>query len=81
MSALRGFALALLAMTHVHASAIHGAQASSVSVTVSYPFNEVIAFGDEFSDNGNGSYAHGITGNPANVYGETPTFYEPPQSS
>jgi phospholipase/lecithinase/hemolysin len=28
-----------------------------------------VAFGDELSDNGNGSYAHGITGNPANVYG------------
>lgn len=28
----------------------------------SYPFNELVAFGDELSDNGNGSYAHGITG-------------------
>ncbi|KAF2492076.1 hypothetical protein BU16DRAFT_529446 [Lophium mytilinum] len=34
-----------------------------------YPFNQLVAFGDEFSDNGNGSYAHGITGDPANVYG------------
>nr|POE88426.1 hypothetical protein CFP56_11654 [Quercus suber] len=34
-----------------------------------YPFNRLIAFGDELSDNGNGSYAHGITGSPANVYG------------
>ncbi|QIW95228.1 hypothetical protein AMS68_000746 [Peltaster fructicola] len=34
----------------------------------SYPFNQIVAFGDELSDNGNGSYAHGITGNPANVY-------------
>jgi len=34
-----------------------------------YPFNYMVAFGDELSDNGNGSYAHGITGNPANVYG------------
>ena len=34
-----------------------------------YPFNQVVAFGDELSDNGNGSYAHGITGDPANVYG------------
>lgn len=34
----------------------------------SYPFNQLVAFGDELSDNGNGSYAHGITGNPANVY-------------
>lgn len=34
-----------------------------------YPFNNLVAFGDELSDNGNGSYAHGITGSPANVYG------------
>ena len=34
-----------------------------------YPFNRLVAFGDELSDNGNGSYAHGITGDPANVYG------------
>lgn len=34
-----------------------------------YPFEYMVAFGDELSDNGNGSYAHGITGNPANVYG------------
>lgn len=34
-----------------------------------YPFNKLVAFGDELSDNGNGSYAHGITGDPANVYG------------
>ena len=35
----------------------------------SYPFSQVVAFGDELSDNGNGSYAHGISGNPANIYG------------
>lgn len=29
----------------------------------------IVAFGDELSDNGNGSYAHGMTGSPANVYG------------
>lgn len=34
-----------------------------------YPFTNLLAFGDELSDNGNGSFAHGITGNPANVYG------------
>ncbi|KAF2708818.1 carbohydrate esterase family 16 protein [Pleomassaria siparia CBS 279.74] len=34
-----------------------------------YPFTSLVAFGDEFSDNGNGSYAHGITGDPATVYG------------
>lgn len=35
----------------------------------SHPFTRLVAFGDELSDNGNGSYAHGITGDPANVYG------------
>lgn len=34
-----------------------------------YPFDHIIAFGDEFSDNGNGSYAHGISGSPLTVYG------------
>lgn len=34
-----------------------------------YPFTYLLAFGDELSDNGNGSYAHSITGSPANVYG------------
>jgi len=29
----------------------------------------VIAFGDELSDNGSGSYAHGMTGDRGNVYG------------
>ena len=32
-------------------------------------FSQIVAFGDELSDNGNGSYAHGVTGNPALVYG------------
>ncbi|KAF5518309.1 GDSL esterase/lipase [Colletotrichum aenigma] len=34
-----------------------------------YPFNNLVAYGDELSDNGNGSFAHGITGDPADVYG------------
>ena len=34
-----------------------------------YPFTKIVAYGDELSDNGNGSYAHGITGNPKTVYG------------
>jgi phospholipase/lecithinase/hemolysin len=42
---------------------------SRPQIRSTYPFNQVVAFGDEFSDNGNGSYAHGITGSPANVYG------------
>ena len=40
-----------------------------VARRAAYPFSRLVAFGDELSDNGNGSYAHGITGNPANVYG------------
>lgn len=31
--------------------------------------SRLVAFGDEMSDNGNGSYAHGMTGNPPKVYG------------
>jgi len=34
-----------------------------------YPFNQLVAFGDEFSDNGNGSRAHGVTGDPEWIYG------------
>lgn len=34
-----------------------------------YPFTQMIVFGDNLSDNGNGSYAHGVSGNPANIYG------------
>lgn len=34
-----------------------------------YPFSQLVAFGDELSDNGNGSYAANITGSPRNVYG------------
>lgn len=50
-------------------SSLVSAGASSISRVYPYPFNQVVAFGDELSDNGNGSFAHGITGNPANVYG------------
>lgn len=32
-------------------------------------FKNIVAFGDELSDDGSGSFAHGITGNPASVYG------------
>ena len=42
---------------------------TSHSINGAYPFSQLVAFGDELSDNGNGSYAHGITGDPANVYG------------
>lgn len=42
---------------------------SSLHKRSKYPFNQLVAFGDELSDNGSGSFAHGITGNPASVYG------------
>jgi phospholipase/lecithinase/hemolysin len=57
--------MALMALAGVRAITIP----TAVSAPSAYPFNQLVAFGDEFSDNGNGSYAHGITGNPANVYG------------
>ncbi|KAK4954878.1 hypothetical protein LTR10_007070 [Elasticomyces elasticus] len=34
-----------------------------------YPFNQLVAFGDDLSDNGNGSYAHNISGGGADNYG------------
>ncbi|KAK5721238.1 hypothetical protein LTR17_014700 [Elasticomyces elasticus] len=35
-----------------------------------YPFNQLVAFRDDLSDNGNGSYAHNISGGDAdNSYG------------
>ena len=34
-----------------------------------FPFDRVVAFGDELSDTGTGSYAHGISGSPASIYG------------
>jgi len=49
---------------------------SFLCATLAYPatkrhstISSIIAFGDELSDNGNGSYAHGMTGDPATVYG------------
>ena len=34
-----------------------------------YPFNHIVAFGDELSDNGSGSSAHGVAGDPETIYG------------
>lgn len=45
------------------------AEAGTLAGRGGYPFSKLVAFGDELSDNGNGSFAHGITGNPATVYG------------
>ena len=53
------------AASHVSARAI-----SDISTKRSaYPFNRLVAFGDELSDNGNGSSAHGIAGDPESIYG------------
>ncbi|KAK4703950.1 hypothetical protein P7C70_g2272, partial [Phenoliferia sp. Uapishka_3] len=35
----------------------------------SLPFTHMIAFGDDYSDNGLGSFAHGITGDPKTLWG------------
>ncbi|KAF1989524.1 hypothetical protein K402DRAFT_326660 [Aulographum hederae CBS 113979] len=43
--------------------------ALAIEKRTTYPFKRIVAFGDEFSDNGNGSFAHGITGDPSFVYG------------
>ena len=56
-----------VAASQTSALAISGQQGAAKRAA--YPFNRLVAFGDELSDNGNGSYAHGITGDPANVYG------------
>ena len=37
--------------------------------TTTYPFNHIVAFGDELSDNGSGSSAHGVAGDPETIYG------------
>jgi phospholipase/lecithinase/hemolysin len=51
------------------ALAVPNAESSSLQRRATLPFDQIVAFGDELSDNGNGSYAHGITGSPATVYG------------
>ena len=33
------------------------------------PYTRMVAFGDNLSDNGNGSSAHGLAGNPETIYG------------
>ena len=54
----------LLTTTSLFYAAL-AAPATRAQTTISF----IVAFGDELSDNGNGSYAHGMTGNPATVYG------------
>lgn len=68
---LRLSALVFVAASKAAALAISdpSGEMAALSTRSTYPFNQLVAFGDELSDNGNGSYAHGITGSPANVYG------------
>lgn len=58
MHALLTAGLSVLALMHgVSAAAIP----SNKQAGTAYPFDRLVAFGDELSDNGNGSYAHGLT--------------------
>ncbi|KAK3068877.1 hypothetical protein LTR53_013218 [Teratosphaeriaceae sp. CCFEE 6253] len=59
-------ALLAISINQVTSLAIPG---TAVSQRSTYPFDRLVAFGDELSDNGNGSYAHGITGDNSNNYG------------
>ena len=46
--------------------------ALAAPTTSQVPFSQIVAFGDNLSDNGNGSYAHGLTdpsGANPKVYG------------
>ena len=69
MRSLASFLALCLGLLSRQASTLALPTGSALEPRGSYPFNRLVAFGDELSDNGNGSYAHGITGNPANVYG------------
>ena len=51
------------------AAALPSAERSAVEMRSSYPWDWVVAYGDELSDNGSGSYLADITGSPRNVYG------------
>lgn len=60
--------LALLAANALFTSAFNIERTPESVVTKSkYPFNQLVVFGDQFSDNGNGSYVHGL--DPQNIYG------------
>lgn len=68
MSPSKYSALSFLAFAISQASALVIPETPAPEKRSAYSFNQLVAFGDELSDNGNGSYAHGITGDPANVY-------------
>ncbi|KAI9713033.1 MAG: hypothetical protein M1820_001018 [Bogoriella megaspora] len=57
-------ALAFVALLFNDQASAHAIQKRS-----SYPWNWVVAYGDELSDNGSGSYLANITGDPRDVYG------------
>lgn len=72
---MQTFALAALAINaflsadHVIAAAVPSVENPIVQKRSPYPWKWVVAYGDELSDNGSGSYLADITGNPRNVYG------------
>ncbi|KAF2485818.1 hypothetical protein BDY17DRAFT_344603 [Neohortaea acidophila] len=61
-----GFA-SLLAVQALYFSSAAARTTKKKPSTSKYPFNELVVFGDQLSDNGNGSYAHGL--DPNNIYG------------
>ena len=60
---------ALLFVGSATAAALPSAENSAVEKRSSYPWKWVVAYGDELSDNGSGSYLADITGDPRDVYG------------
>ncbi|KAI1328376.1 hypothetical protein F5Y16DRAFT_369530 [Xylariaceae sp. FL0255] len=62
-------AVAAVANHVVSAAPQHQHPRVHLQARTKYPFSKLVAFGDELSDNGNGSYAHGIAGNPETIYG------------
>lgn len=64
--------LSLLAPFSVSAAPLASGHDSTLAERSAFPFSRVVAFGDNLSDNGNGSVAHGVAspGHPNNtIYG------------
>lgn len=62
--------LTLLSLASSQVSALAIPTESAVQKRGGYPFTKLVAFGDELSDNGNGSWAHGISGSTSYpIYG------------
>ena len=61
--------LALISLACSEVSALAIPNEAAVQKRSAYPFTKLVAFGDELSDNGNGSWAHGISGGTYPIYG------------